>query len=92
MAKIGRYQMIATLRVLALDSKLATSRWWHTTTIPEEFGVADADEDDLYEALDWLGKRQDRIERKLGERHLSCHGLALYDLTLVSFSAVVHEP
>jgi hypothetical protein len=74
-----------TARVLAPDSKLATSRWWHTTTIPEEFGVADADEDDLYEALDWLRKRQQRIERKLGERHLSCHGLALYDLTGVRY-------
>jgi hypothetical protein len=29
-----------TTRVLAPDSKLATSRWWHTTTIPAEFGGA----------------------------------------------------
>lgn len=74
-----------TARVLAPDSKLATSRWWHTTTIPEEFGVADADEDDLYEALDWLGERQKRIERKLAGRHLESGGLALYDLTAVSY-------
>ena len=53
-----------TARALAPDSKLATSRWWHTMTIPEEFGVAD--EDDLYAALDWLGERQERIERKAG--------------------------
>jgi hypothetical protein len=55
--------MIAA-RVLEPDSKLATSRWWHTTTIPEEFRVEDADEDDLYRALDWLGERQKRIEGK----------------------------
>ena len=74
-----------TARVLAPDSKLATSRWWHTTTIPEEFGVADANEDDLYEALDWLGEREGRIERKLAGRHLAGGGLALYDLTAVSY-------
>jgi hypothetical protein len=56
--------MIAA-RVLEPDSKLATTRWWHTTTIPEEFGVEDANEDDLYAALDWLGERQKRIEGSL---------------------------
>ncbi len=72
-------------RVLAPDSKLATSRWWHTTTIPEEFGVEDADEDELYRALDWLGERQKRIEGKLAQRHLCEGGLALYDLTAVRY-------
>jgi len=75
-----------TAQVLAPDSELAVSRWWHTTTIPEEFGVEDADEDDLYRALDWLGERQKRIERKLAGRHLSEGGLALYDLTAVSYA------
>ena len=74
-----------TARVVAPDSKLATSRWWHTTTIPEEFAVADADEDDLYEALDWLGERQERIEGKLARRHLTGERLALYDLTSVPY-------
>jgi len=76
--------MIAA-RVLEPDSKLATTRWWRTTTLPEEFGVADADEDDLYAALDWLGARQKRIEQKLAGRHLREGGLALYDLTAVSY-------
>ena len=40
-------------------TKLATTRWWHTTTLAEDFGVADADEDDLYAAMDWLLERQD---------------------------------
>ena len=31
-------------------SKLATVRLWHTTTMAAELGVADADEDALYEA------------------------------------------
>ena len=41
-------------------TKLATTRWWHTTTLAEDFGVADANEDDLYAAMDWLLARQDR--------------------------------
>ena len=52
-------------RLLHPCSKLATTRLWHTTTLAEELGVTDADEDDLYEAMDWLLARQDRIEKKL---------------------------
>src|SRR6266700_7084192 len=46
-------------------SKLATTREWHTTTLAEELSVADATEDDLYQAMDWLLERQPRIENKL---------------------------
>jgi hypothetical protein len=52
-------------RLIHPCSKLATTRLWHTTTLAEELGVTDADEDDLYEAMDWLLARQDRIEKKL---------------------------
>jgi len=68
-------------RILEPASKLATTRWWHSTTLPEAFGVAEADEDDLYVALDWLITRQEHIEKKLAARHLSNGGLVLYDLT-----------
>ena len=68
-------------RVLAPHTKLATTRWWHTTTLAEEYGVAQADEDDLYAAMDWLLERQGAIERKLAARHLSQGALALYDLS-----------
>jgi hypothetical protein len=34
-------------RVLEPSSKLATTRWWHAATLPDELGVEDADEDDL---------------------------------------------
>ncbi|MBU6430501.1 MAG: IS1634 family transposase, partial [Cyanobacteria bacterium REEB65] len=72
--------MIAA-RILDPGSKLATTRWWHVTTLPQELGVADATEDDLYAALDWLIERQDRIEKKLVKRHLDEDSLVLYDLT-----------
>jgi len=68
-------------RILEPDSKLATTRWWHTTTLPADLGIADADEDTLYEAMDWLLERQERIEQKLAARHLRAGGLVLYDLT-----------
>jgi hypothetical protein len=33
-------------RILEPQSKLATTRWWGTTTLPDLFGVAGADEED----------------------------------------------
>jgi transposase len=68
-------------RILSPQTKLATTRWWHSTTLPEEFGVVDADEDDLYAAMDWLLTHQDTIQNKLAARHLSEGGLVLYDLS-----------
>jgi transposase len=49
--------------------------------LAEELGVCDADEDDLYEAMDWLLGRQEGIEKKLAARHLSEGSLVLYDVT-----------
>jgi len=68
-------------RIIFPCSKLATTRDWHTTTLAEELGVEDADEDELYAALDWLLRRQKRIEQKLGRRHLQEGGLVLYDVS-----------
>jgi hypothetical protein len=68
-------------RLIKPQSKLATTRWWNETTLPEVLGVGAADEDDLYEAMDWLLQRQGEIEKKLAARHLDNGGLALYDLT-----------
>ncbi len=75
-------------RLLEPDSKLATTRWWHITSLPDILGVADADENELYDALDWLLERQERIERKLATRHLANDALALYDLSSSYFEGV----
>ena len=72
--------MVAS-RIVAPHTKLATTRWWHTTTLGEDFGVADANEDDLYAAMDWLLARQNTIQKKLAARHLTAGGLVLYDLS-----------
>jgi transposase len=68
-------------RILSPHSKLGTTRWWHTTTVPEEFGVEAAEEEALYGAMDWLLERQGRIQQKLATRHLKQGALALYDLS-----------
>jgi len=68
-------------RILAPHTKLATTRWWQTTTLASDLGVADATEDDLYAAMDWLLERQGAIEQKLAKRHLTPGSLVLYDLT-----------
>ena len=72
---------MVTARIIEPTSKLATTRWWHTTTLPDICGVTDADEDDLYAALDWLITRQAHIEKKLAARHLHQGGFVLYDLS-----------
>jgi transposase len=68
-------------RLIDPCSKLATTREWHTTTLAEELGVAEATEDDLYEAMDWLSERKERMEKKLAARHLREGGLVLYDVS-----------
>ena len=74
-------QALIASRILAPHTKLATTRWWHTTTVAETFGVTDVTENDCYAAMDWLLTRQDRIQKKLAARHLKADGLVLYDLS-----------
>jgi hypothetical protein len=72
-------------RIVKLDTRLATTRRWHCTTLAGEFGVADADEDGLCAAMDWLLQRQDTIEQKIASRLLAEIALALqYDLACPS--------
>ena len=68
-------------RLLHGRSKLASTRLWHSTTLAEELSVQDADVDELYEAMDWLLERQERIEKKLAARHLDEGSHVLYDIT-----------
>jgi len=68
-------------RVLHPCSKLATVRDWRTTTLAEELSLRDATEDELYQAMDWLLERKQRIEKKLAARHLKEGSLVLYDVS-----------
>ena len=72
-------------RILEPRSKPATARSLRsetlTHTLGEELGVADVGGDELYRAMDWLLKRQDRIERHLAAKHLEDGALVLRDAT-----------
>jgi hypothetical protein len=68
-------------RAICPASKLATVRAFSRSTLADELGVADADEDDLYAAMDWLLERQERIEDRLARRHLKDGELVLYDVS-----------
>src|SRR5438093_1650734 len=76
-------------RILEPRSKLATAQALDTETLHSSLGevlaVEDADEDELYEAMDWLLCRQDRLEQELAKRHLSEGTLTLYDVTSTYF-------
>ena len=75
-------------RILEPQSKLATTRWWSSTTLPEMLELGLTHEDELYEAMDWLLEHQESIEKKLASRHLAEGGLALYYLTSSYFEGV----
>jgi len=72
-------------RVIEPASKLATHRMLREETavnsLGRMLGLADARQDDVYLALDWLVDHQSAIERSLVHRHLKGATLVLYDLT-----------
>jgi hypothetical protein len=72
-------------RVIRPASKLSTLSAWPDTTLGVDLGVVEATTDEIYAAMDWLGKRQDAIEKKLVAKHLgpdaNPHRMALFDLT-----------
>jgi transposase len=68
-------------RVISPSSKLSTVRTLGQSTLASELGVEGVDEDDLYEAMDWLIDRQARIEDRLAKRHLADEEMVLYDVS-----------
>ncbi len=76
--------MIA-LRILSPGSKLANLTSLQPETAEHSLGgelqLEDVETDEMYEAMDWLLKRQSRIENKLAKRHLADGMLVLYDVS-----------
>lgn len=68
-------------RVVKPASKLSTLSWWTDSTLGVDLGVAGADKDAVYGALDWLHTRQTGIETKLAARHLVEGGTVMFDLS-----------
>ena len=76
-------------RILEPQSKLATARGLApetaSTSLCETLQLQSATADDLYEAMDWLFARQNQIEQRLAQKHLSAGTLVLYDVTSTYF-------
>src|SRR5215475_7053151 len=76
-------------RLLDPASKLTTARLLNATTATSSLGTVLAlgkvDEQELYDALDWLLAQQERIETALARRHLSDGTLVLYDVSSTYF-------
>jgi len=80
---------LVVARIIEPGSKLATARQLDAATASSSLGATlDLDaviEKELYATLDWLLKRQPRIEKALAKRHLKDSTLVLYDLTSTWF-------
>ncbi len=72
-------------RVCRPASKLSTLSWWADSTLGADLDLVSASTDEVYQAMDWLRSRQDRIEATLAARHLSGRAnparMALFDLS-----------
>ena len=76
-------------RLIDSASKLATARGLDdetaTCSLGQVLGLGAVDEQELYEALDWLIGQQERIEARLARRHLKNGMLVLYDVSSTYF-------
>jgi hypothetical protein len=80
---------MAVAQVIAPDSKLAIARGLREETaassLGEVLGVGGCDEDDLYQAMDYLAARQEAIQDALAAKHLAGGTLVLYDVSSAAF-------
>jgi len=72
-------------RIVEPAAKLATARQLSEATAAHSLGavlgLGEVDEDELYAALDLLGRSQASVEKALAKRHLEDGVLVLYDVT-----------
>src|SRR6516225_9992835 len=80
---------MAVAQVIAPASKLAMARGLRDATAASSLGevlhLGSCDEDDLYEAMDYLHDRQAKIQDALAARHLAGGALVLYDVSSAAF-------
>ncbi len=70
-------------RILTNGSRLALCSWALDEAIEEVLRITNFDEDDLYQALDWICEKQGKIEKKLFQlrKDKEIEELFLYDVT-----------
>lgn len=80
---------MVTARILDPDSKLATARGldvdYGVSALGRLLDIESVHENEMYNAMDWVLARQERIEKKLARRHLTDGSLVLYDVTSTYF-------
>jgi transposase len=91
--KLGLFLVLA--RVAHRGSRLSAVRWAQDHAVEEVLGLPRFDEDDLYDALDDLCARQEKIEAALYARYLRQHTrpprMFLYDVTSSYLEGVQNE-
>lgn len=82
-------------RILSPRSKLSTNSALSTETakhtLSEELELGEVDVHQLYAAMDWLLKRQTRIENKLAKKHLKDGCLVLFDVSSSYYTGCKNE-
>ncbi len=72
-------------RILEPSSKLSLAQGLQPgaehSTLGQELGLGEVDENEFYKAMDWLVDRQPKIEAELAKRHLGEGCTVLYDLS-----------
>jgi len=83
MGKLALFLVLA--RVASQGSRLSAVRWAEDHCVSEILGLDSVSEKQLYQALDWLTKHQEKIEKKLYRAYAKKKGspnmLVLYDVT-----------
>lgn len=95
----GRLALLSLFLVLARvahqGSRLSAVRWAQNHAVQDVLGLERFDEDDLYEALDWLAQNQEALEEKLYKAYVARCGatpvLVLYDVTSSYFEGEHNE-
>jgi transposase len=83
MAQLTLFLVLA--RIAHQGSRLSAVRWARDHAVRAVLGLNGFDEDDLYEALDWVADQQEAIEQRLYQDYVRRVGqppsLVLYDVT-----------
>lgn len=90
-SRIARLALFLVLaRVCHRGSRLSAAKWARGHAVAEILGLQPFDEDDLYRALDWLDREQERIEVSLATRR-PLSTIYLYDVTSSYFEGQENE-
>lgn len=90
-----RVLFLVLARIDHAGSRLSAVRWATQHATEDVLGLSTFDENDLYNALDWLAAQQEKIEQKLYREHVKRTGctplLVLYDVTSSYFEGEQNE-